>query len=81
MNKRKEKIQNYRLSFFFNTLIEELRVVKGLITLALFAIWKSTLSVVVFVHRVWIFAYLGPKGHCALVFAVLKLTYHRQAVK
>ena len=28
------KIHNYRLSFFFNTLIEELRVVKGLITLA-----------------------------------------------
>ena len=29
-----KKIQNYRVSFFLNTLIEELRVVKGLITLA-----------------------------------------------
>ena len=30
-----KKIQNYRVSIFFNTLIEELRVVKGLVTYGL----------------------------------------------
>ena len=29
------KIQKYRVSFFFTTLIEELRVVKGLVTYGL----------------------------------------------
>ena len=36
--------------------------------MVLFAAWKSTLSVAVFVHRVLVFAYPRLKGHCALVF-------------
>ena len=32
-----------------------------------FAAWKSTLSVVVLVHRVWIFVYTGLKGHFAVM--------------
>ena len=31
------------------------------------AAWKSTLSLAVFVHRVWVFAYPSLKGHCTLV--------------